>query len=69
MSAGIQVFFGTVAILETELTIRANSIRFSESIGSSGQLLPFVLGIFTLATTLVAIIHPDRGFIAQRKNC
>jgi hypothetical protein len=42
---------GGVAITETEMTIKANGIEFGERLSSSGQLLPFVLGILTLVAT------------------
>ena len=51
LSTATILIFGAVAITETEMTIRSNDIEFAEHLGSSGQLLPFVLGILTLVVT------------------
>jgi hypothetical protein len=51
LSTATVVLLGTVAIVETEMTIKSNDIEFVENLGSSGQLLPFVLGLLTLFVT------------------
>ena len=52
LSTALQVGVGCVAIVHTEMTIRANDIAFAESLSSSGQTFPFAMGVITLATTL-----------------
>ena len=50
-----QLVTGTFAILQIEMTLKVNNIEVSSTpLTSSGQLIPFVAGIFTLAATFGA---------------
>lgn len=52
---GFQLLFGAFAILQIEMTMRINNINVSATpLTSSGQLIPLVMGIFTLAATVWA---------------
>jgi len=51
LSTALQVVVGCVAIVHTEMTIRANDITFAENLSSSGQTFPFAMGVITLTTT------------------
>jgi hypothetical protein len=60
LEAGLTVFqliFGVFAILQIELTIKINNISVSAPITSSGQLIPLVAGVFTLAATFAVLFE------------
>jgi hypothetical protein len=57
LSTVFQILIGIVAISETEMTIEINDIQMKETLQSSGQLIPFVIGIFSLLATVGAGIR------------
>lgn len=50
---GAQVFFGGLAIVQTEMTIWINDIHLNASLTSSGQMIALMIGATTLCVTLV----------------
>lgn len=58
LSTVFQVTIGTIAIVGAEMTIKVNEIDLSDSsLASSGQLVPFVIGVFTVCVTVGAGIR------------
>jgi hypothetical protein len=57
LSTVFQILIGIVVITETEMTIEINDIQLKETLQSSGQLIPFVIGIFSLLATVGAGIR------------
>ncbi|KAH8647594.1 hypothetical protein BGZ60DRAFT_227661 [Tricladium varicosporioides] len=48
---GFQLISGGVAILQTEMTIRINDVDLYAPLRSSGQMIPFVIGVVTILVT------------------
>ena len=57
LSTVFQILIGILAITETEMTIEFNDIQMKETLQSSGQLIPFVIGFFSLLATVGAGIR------------
>jgi hypothetical protein len=65
LSTAFQILIGAIAIIETEMTIRINDINMAESLRSSGQLIPFAIGLFSFIATISVGV---RNFIIGAPN-